>query len=155
MGQFGTKIRRLSLPFKCDLNPLRQMGPQQVLSCTFGLKFVIAPIEEHRAHAYETKFAMLISTSVIQVVPDHITLINFEFSHPYSYYNVKLFLFHACRCVQMFISSIHEIEKMEEPLIKSGCRCIRLHAISDSREIIMSTQKLCHRELDESIFQLK
>lgn len=71
---------------------------------------MIAPIEEHRAHAYETKFAMLISTSVIQVVPDHITLINFEFSHPYSYYNVKLFLFHACRCVQMFISSIHEIE---------------------------------------------
>lgn len=28
MAQFGAKIRRLNLPFKCDLNPLRQMGPK-------------------------------------------------------------------------------------------------------------------------------
>lgn len=28
MAQFGAKIRRLNLPFKCDLNPLRQMEPK-------------------------------------------------------------------------------------------------------------------------------
>lgn len=49
-------------------------------------------MEEHRAYAYETEFAMLIGTSVIQVVPGRVTLIYFQFNHPYGCYNVTHFL---------------------------------------------------------------
>jgi len=54
--------------------------------------------------AYETEFAMLIDTSVIQVVSNYVTLIYFKF-HPYGYYNASLVLCIDVLC-NMFVSCI-------------------------------------------------
>lgn len=64
---------------------------------------MIAPtVEEHRAHGYETEFAMLIGTSMIQVVSDYVTLLYIKFGHPYGYYSFPCFI-----CVDANIRQLH------------------------------------------------
>lgn len=73
---------------------------------------MIAPtVEERRAHAYETEFAMLIGTSMIQVVSDYVTLIYIKFGHPNTIAFLVLYV-----SMQIFVNCISN--RKNESLIK-------------------------------------